>query len=422
MRRGDERPSSIDGEVVDAVDRVIHGRISRAQFMKRAAALGLAVPAVSAVLAACGSDDGGAGGSTGGGGSASAVQSIVYPDGIDGIADFNGPYGPTTAAVLPADYHGPVDADGIWQWDFLDFKADKPYRLAFAHFSSKWDLSVELTARFERAAQKIGVSLESFDNNFDADTAIRNADLIVQQKFDYAIIAQIFPDANEAIFKKLDAAGIGSSYLAVEAADEPESSFFDPGNYRMCRELGVWLGNYAKDNWDGNVDLVVLGAQPRAGKYVAEREVGYKAGIQSVLPDVPDSAFKTIDSQGLLEEAQKKTADLLTNNPNAKYILGCGTNDDVGVGITRALEAAGRAGTAAVAGQAGQQSAVDELSKPDSAFKVSAFQDTESWTWMAAVGVLDLMGGQTSKVNLIPFYITTKENVADFPAQAGALS
>jgi ribose transport system substrate-binding protein len=266
----------------------------------------------------------------------------------------------------------------------------------------------------------MGCTLDVFDNNFDGDTAIKNADLIVARKYDFALIGQIFPPVNQAIYKKLTDADIGVGFIAVEAADTPEAMFADPGNYRQFFELGVRLGQYAVDNWDGKVDLVILGAQPRAGEYVAQREVGFKAGVQSILPDIPEDAFETIDTQGVLETAQQTTAALLTSKPDAKYILGSGTNDDTAVGMMNAIVAAGKQATAAVAGQGGQASAVAELSKPDSVFKVSCFNDLTTYSWLLSVGVYQLMGGTPGVIHQIPNYYVTKENIADFPKQVGA--
>ena len=409
-------------EAADLVLAARLGTLSRGELLRRALALGLSGSALASVLAACGGggDEGGGGGAEGGATPVDEAEEIVYPEGFTSDPNYRGPNGGDKLAVLPDDYFEGTDQHGIPKWKFYDFKADKPYRLAFAHFSAKWDLSVEMTARMKRAARKMGCEMQTFDNNFDADQAIRNADLIAQQRFDYCIEAQIFPDANKTIFQKLKSAGIDSSYLAVEGPEG--STFFDHGNYRMFSELGKWLGNYAKDNWDGQVDLVILGAQPRAGKYVAERERGARAGLKEALPDLKDSVFVEVDTQGLLDEAQKKAADVLTSRAEAKYIVGVGTNDDVGVGITRAIEAAGKGRFAAVSGQAGQASAVEELKKRQSPFKVSAFLDNETWTWMAAVAVLKLMGGDTAPVNFVPYYMTTSENVRDFPPQAGTLT
>jgi ABC-type sugar transport system substrate-binding protein len=405
------------------------GRLGRRAFLKRGAALGLSAGLMGTVLAACGDDDSDVGaaatttaGGGGGGSDLSAISALVYPEGFTSDDQYNGPNGGSKVAFLPADAYGAVDDEGIPRWDFTTWQADQPYRLAFAHFSAAWDLSVEMTARFQRTAERLGCELDFFDNNFDANQAITNADLIAEGGYDYAIWAQIFPDANTTIERKMRDAGIRTNYLAVGTSEELGATFTDPHNFRMCFQLGEWLGQYAADNWDGNVDLVVLAAQPRAGDYVGEREVGYIAGIRSILPDLGDDVFVTIDSEGLLESAQNRTADALTSRSGATNILGCGTNDDAGVGVVRALEAAGLAETSAVAGQAGQASAVEELSRGDSAFKVSAFQDIESWTWMAAIGILELMGGEIAPANFVPSYLVTADNVADFPPQAGTLT
>jgi ABC-type sugar transport system substrate-binding protein len=424
VRYDDVRDPAKRDEAVSTIEDVSRGRISRLTFIKRATALGLSGGLIASVLAACGSDSGspdkGSGSATSGGASAAALAKIVYPDGITSAPDYKGPNGGSKVAYLPGDYHEGATSEGIWNWKFQDFKATKDHRVALAIFSSKWDLMVECVERYKRFGEKSGFSLEVFDNNFDADQAIKNTNIIAQQKFDFVVMQQVLPEANKTIDGILKNAGVPVIYFAVEG---PEGALFmDTGNFRMCESTGEWLGNYAKDNWDGQVDLVLMAGQPRAGKYVGEREVGYKAGIKKILPDIPDSAFVTFDSQGLLDESQKKAADALTSKSSAKYILGCGTNDDAGVGIVRALEAAKKTEFAAVGGQAGQASAVAELTKPESVFKVSAFQDVEAETWMAAIGVLQLEGGAPAPVNFYPFYPTTKENVAEFPPQAGTLA
>lgn len=420
-------PSDTDrqtrGATQAAIRDVVEGRLTRSAFLRRAAAIGLSGSMATSILSACGSDSEeqpAAGGKETAGTSADALMKLVYPDGLTSDETYKGPNGGAKVGVLPPDAFDGVDAKGIRNWNFKDLKATKDHRIAYAHFSSKWDLMVESIERFNRFAKQAGFTVETFDNNFDADQAIKNADSIVAQQFDFVIESQIFPDANKAIDRKLKAANIPVIYFAVEG---PEGSMFmDAGNFRMCEATGEWLGTYAKDNWDGKVDLVLMAAQPRAGKYVGQREEGYKAGLRKVLPDIPDSAFVAFDSQGLLEEAQKKAADVLTSKAGARNIIGCGTNDDAAVGIVRALEAAKRTDTAAVGGQAGQASAVAELKKGSSPFKVSAFQDVEALLWMAAIGVLQLEGGTPAPVNFQPFYLTTSENVDAFPPQAGTLT
>ena len=418
------------------------GGITRREFVRRATILGLSVSSIGAVLAACSQAAApsaaapsaaapsaaapsaaapsaaapSAAPSAAGAASLDDIIKIIYPEGADTIKDFQGPFGKAPAAVMPWEYHD-VLPSGAYSWKCNNFKADKEYRFAFANFSQTWEKVLVAQQRVDAAAALMGVKVDYFDNNFDADQAIKNADLIVQGKYDYCVELQVFPDTNKAIYEKLLAAGIQSSYFGVPATDEPEATFYDVGGVPMYQALGAWVGQYAKDNWGGKVDLVVLAAQPRAGLYVAQREVNYTLGIKSVLPDLPDSVFANIDTQGLLDEAQKKTADLLTTKPDAKYILGCGTNDDAGVGIVRALQAANRAEFSAVAGQAGTAAGLEELAKPDSPFKVSGLFDTGALSWCVAIGVLQLMGGTPAINNLAPYFLATNANLKDFPPQ-----
>jgi ribose transport system substrate-binding protein len=391
-------------------------RLTRGDFMRGASAVGLAaaaggsLPSVAAATRRLPKRSSA---------KIAAIEKVVYPQGLAAVKNFQGPNGRTNAALLPGNYWRGHDAKGVRLWKFSDFKADKPYRIAFANFSSKWDVAVEDTARAKRHAKKMGVSVTGLDNNFDADQAIKNTDLIIQQKFDFAYYGQVFPQTNKLIFNKLKAAGIPSAYLGIPAPGETKSLFIDYGSYRLMYPIGQWIGRYVRDNWGGKVDLVILSAQPRAGAYLAQREVGFVAGLKSVLPNLKKDLFKTIDGQGLLDPSQKKAADLLTSYPNAKYIIGYGTDDDAGVGVTRALEAAGRDEFAVVGAQGGQQSAIDEFKRAKSSFKVSQFTDVEVWSWMISIATLMLMGGKINYTNLVPSELTTKENFQKFPPHMG---
>jgi ABC-type sugar transport system substrate-binding protein len=421
----DIRDPEKQNEAADMIVAYGNGAITRSNFVRRGLALGLTSGTIFSVLeGALGSSVAGAQTARGehvdAGTPLAKLQKLVYPAGIHSDPTYHGPNGNSHVGLLPRGAHGGKDQHGIWKWNFQNFVADKPYRIALSHFSAKWDLMVESVARFERMAKKCGFEVTAFDNNFDANQAIQNAQLIAQQKFDFCIMEQIYPAANTTIARTLRNAGVPAIFFAVPGPSGAQ--FLDPGNFRMFFDIGKWVGNYAKHTWDGQVDLAILAAQPRAGTYVAQREVGFKAGIKSVLPKTPNSVFKTIDSQGLLDISQTKTTDLLTSNPKAKYIIGSGTNDDAGVGIVRALEAAGRTQHAAIGSQAGQASAVEELKKRSSPLKVSAFQDVETQTWMASIGILKLMGGKVGSVNLYPYWLTTHATVDAFPPQAGTLA
>ena len=420
----------------EAIDQAINGyatgQLPRREFIRRAVLLGVALPSITTILAACAAS--GTPSPATASASASPVpaspvasaptlletaQSIVYPAGTDSRKAYEGPNGSTQdAAPLPLDYHTTDGTGGTWHWKFDNFKADKPYKLAYCNASAKYDTGVELGFRMKALATTLGCTLDIFDNNFDADTTVKNADLVIQGGYDYCNEFSVLPDVNKVIFNKFKAAGIGVNFLAIEATGEPTAPLLDGDNFGRSQEVGTYIGKYVNTNFGGQVDLVIIGAQPRTGAYAATRDAGFLAGLKSQVPNIPDSKVKSIDTEAaLLDVAQKKTTDLLTANPSAKYIVGWGTNDDAAVGIVRALEAAGRDKFAAVGGQGGLPSAIAELGKPENAFKCSVFFDIGEWTWMTTIGVLALMGGKTAVYNLIPAPFYDRSNIATFPPQ-----
>ena len=431
----------------EAIDKAISGyatgQLNRRAFIQRAALLGLTIPSITTILAACAASSSPTPASaapasaalasaapsaapaspspaaSGKGTALADVQTIVYPAGTNSRKAYQGPNNSTQdAAPLPLDYHTTDGMGGTWHWKFDNFIADKPYRLAYCNASAKYDTGVELGFRMKALAASLGCSIDIFDNNFDADTTIKNADLVIQGGYDYCNEFSVLPDVNKTVFNKFKAAGIGVNFLAIEATGEPTAPLLDGDNFGRSQQVGAYIGKYVNDHFGGQVDLVILGAQPKTGAYAATRETGFLAGLKSVVPSIPDSKVKTIDTDtGLLDVAQTKATDLLTATPNAKYIVGWGTNDDAAVGIVRALEAAGRDKFAAVGGQGGLPSAIAELQKPENAFKCSVFFDNGEWTWMTSIGVLALMGGQTAVYNLIPAPLYDRTNISTFPPQ-----
>jgi ABC-type sugar transport system substrate-binding protein len=414
-------------EAVGFIGAFESGKISRSDFLRRGGAFGLSAATMLAV-AGCGSSSSSSSTSasstaakSAGSSDLASIQKLVYPSGFTSDSTYQGPHGGSLVAFLPSDYWSGTTPAGhayVRDWKFLNFKSPKKYRIAFGSFSYQWSVAVELADRMQLSAEKLGVEVTKFNNNFDANQAISNAQLMAQQRFDYVLQSQIFPAANQTIYRTLSAAGIPSMYFAVPGP----GPFFDPGNFRMFDALGKWVANYAKQNWGGRVDLVIDSAQPRAGSYVGQRDIGFWHGVKSVLPSLPSSRLVQVDGAGLLTQSQQKAADVLTSHAGAKYILGKGDNDDSGVGVANALAAAGLTDTSAVCGQFGQISAYTELKKPKSAFKVSAMSDLESVTWMLSIAILQLMGGKISPVNFYPYTLVTHETINQQPPNEGVFT
>ena len=106
-------------------------------------------------------------------------------------------------------------------------------------------------------------------------------------------------------------------------------------DFKAGEQVGIWAGNYAKDNLGGKAIVLDVGL-PALTTTVARSE-GFAAGLKSVLPDAVIA--QSVDGQGLKDKAVKVSADALTAHPDVNMIFGI--NDDSALGGLQAYEAAG---------------------------------------------------------------------------------
>lgn len=321
--------------------------------------------------------------------------------------------GGTIGTMNTGDYPaGPLP----WQ----SIRASEPRKMAYSIFNSAWPLPVAFAERGKLDGLCMGAEVLTYTNEADAAKGLQNAELMVQEGVDFAVHLQIYPDVNDQIATMFDEEGIGQIYYAVPP-QTIKKPFITLPDYSTGYDLGVWLGEYARDNWEGQVDLVLLVGQEQSGPVPALRLEGGLAGIESVLGDIPDDKVATIDSgTGTLEEARQATADFITSRPDAKYILLPGFDDVKSVGAIRALEAAGKAEFTAASGLPGTPEGLDELRKGpgQSAFKVSAVQDLAFASWPVALGIYALEGGELPDVSGFKAVLVTADNVDSLPSQS----
>ncbi|CAN5775553.1 hypothetical protein BH23CHL8_BH23CHL8_10090 [soil metagenome] len=302
---------------------------------------------------------------------------------------------------------------------WLSIRSPESREIAYSIFNSAWPLPVAYAERGKLDGECMGVNVTTYTNEADAAKGLQNAELMVQNGTDFAINLQIYPDVNDQIAEMFEAEGIGQVYYAVppETSTQP---FVVLPDYSTGFDLGVYLGEYARDNWDGQVDLVLLVGQEQAGPVPALRMAGGVAGIESVLGEIPDDKIATVDTgTGTLEEARQAVADFITSRPDVQYILLPGFDDVKSVGAIRALEAAGKAEFAAASGLPGTPEGLDELRKGPggSAFKVSAVQDLAFASWLVALGIYALEGGELPDVSAFKAVQVTAENIEALPSQ-----
>ena len=296
---------------------------------------------------------------------------------------------------------------------WLSIKSPEMTTMGYTIFNSAWPLPVAYAERSVLDGQGCyGVDVLTYENELDPAKGLQNAELLVQQGAKFVNNLQISPDVNDTIADLYDENGVKYTFYAVPPASK-KAPFITLDDYATGFQLGEYLGNYAKDNWDGQVDLILSVGHEAAGEAVKARILGGWAGIESVLGPIPEEKKAIVDSDETVEVARKATADFLTSKPDAKYILVPSVSDPASVGAVRALEAAGKAEFAAAAGLPGTPEGIDELKKGsgNSAFKVTAMTDIATQSWPIALGIYELQGGELPDVNVMQARLVTADNI-----------
>src|SRR2546421_6408068 len=155
------------------------------------------------------------------------------------------------------------------------------YRLGYAAQGTDYQFSKDVSEGLQRAAAAEGIELICFDNRYSAKVAQRNADLLVREKVDLAIEFQTHEDVAPIVAAKYREANI--PMIAIDIP-HPGATYYGANNYEAGLIGGRYLGRWAKENWDGIVDEIILLELPRAGSLPQMRLTGMLVGINLSLP------------------------------------------------------------------------------------------------------------------------------------------
>ena len=182
-------------------------------------------------------------------------------------------------------------------------------------------------------AEEYGIEFNQVDANLDLQASL-------------AAVQEIAPQVDVINFTPVNEEASGPTITGIaEATGKPiicESSPTDGcttlvsiDDYAAGYKVGVWAGEYARDNFDGVANVLDVGL-PALTTTVA-RSTGFTDGLMSVLPDARIVA--SVDGQGLKDRAVQVAADALTANPDVNIIFGI--NDDSALGGLQAFESQG---------------------------------------------------------------------------------
>ncbi len=189
-------------------------------------------------------------------------------------------------------------------------------------------------------AEKNGWDYVELSNNNDPATALKNAQIFVQEGVKAVIQFNGQPSSNPAISAVLKAANI--PVVTYDIAD-PGMYFVGIDNLAAGIAGGEQLGKIIKEKWNCEPDLVISSEGAGAGIVNEWRTGGMRTGVKNICPDIPAEKYISFEGSGDAAVALPAARDLLAANPNAVKMAVVGINDGGVLGLINAAEQLGRA-------------------------------------------------------------------------------
>jgi ribose transport system substrate-binding protein len=210
------------------------------------------------------------------------------------------------------------------------------------------------------ASKENDIDLIVLNNLASRKVALRNVDLLIEQKVDVAIEFQRISDIAPEIAERFKRANI--PVIAVDNP-HPDAVYFGADNYKAGRMGGVHLGRWAVQQWSGQVDEIIL-IQSSASPVLEARIQGIYDGVTSVVPRGTALPLYRYDTQALYERGLDAARKHLSRSRSQRILVGT-VNDPSALAVIEAFREFAREEHCGVMGQDGVIEAREELRRPN---------------------------------------------------------
>ena len=252
------------------------------------------------------------------------------------------PAGEAPASEAPAS-EAPASEEPAATGEFVEFREAEPgsgegLKLGLVALDDSIPFSKAVSDSIKAQAEAAGAELVFCDSKLDAATALACVKNFAAQGVQGYLNFQPVADAGQEI---CDAGPQDVPVFAIDIAQgDCQTAFMGANNDRAGLVGGQGLGEWAKANWDCQIDAFVSLEDFGVGAVNDARMGGQLKGFEEVCGPVDPSIIRKLDA-GRQDKALKAFTDTLTALPDAQRIVVTAINDD---GISAALAAARTAG------------------------------------------------------------------------------
>ncbi len=236
----------------------------------------------------------------------------------------------------------------------------RKFRIGYADQDQSSSFSREVFDGLVRACQRAQIELIMVDNRRDPKAALKNAEQLIREHVDLAVEFQIDERTAPAVASRFQNAGI--PLIAIDIP-HPGAVYFGADNHSAGSMGGRCLGHYAKEQWQGAADEILLLEISRAGPLIRMRTDGVLTGVKEAMPAAHKCRVVRLDAKGEFKAALDCVRKHLGES-NAKHILVGAANDPIALGALRAFQESGRSAHCVVVGQNAEPEARAEMRQP----------------------------------------------------------
>jgi ribose transport system substrate-binding protein len=215
----------------------------------------------------------------------------------------------------------------------------------------------------------------TLDHRYKPSVTLRNAEQFIRERVNLVIDYQIDEEVGAMV-----ALAYRDAHIPVIAVNNPQpgATYYGANNYEAGLLGGRYLGRWARTQWRGEVDQIVMLELRRAGVVPKTRLSGMVQGIREVLGAAAEKIpVVYLDGDGNFDASWQAMRKHLRTERSARTLVGA-MNDNSALGSLRAFQESGRSEQCAVLGQNGSPEARQELRKDNSRFvgSVAYFPET----------------------------------------------
>jgi ribose transport system substrate-binding protein len=287
------------------------------------------------------------------------------------------------------------------------------YRIGFANLSESTPFSRDVRRSLENAAQKSRqVDLIVADNQLDPQVALQVADELIAQDIDLVIEYQIDEMTGNLIAQKFHQAEI-----PIIAVDIPMVGgvYFGVNNYIAGKIAGIELGKAIQEQWQGDVDYLIVVEQQRAGSLPAMRIQGQLDGVLEIVSSLSSEKILRANSDNTVEGNYELVKRLLRTLPASARIAVICFNDDAAVGALHAAQDSGQADNLLLVGQGADRRLRAEMrTQPGPVVGTTAYRPEAYGEHLIRLALDILAGKQVPPALYLEHFFVSPENVEHY--------